>query len=396
MKQKAIITLFLLSCSLAFSQTSFEAGYFIDDQGNKTPCLIENKDWKNNPDNFNYKISDTDKVQTRGLSETLEFGIYKTVKYVKASISLDKNEKIDPALDPSNTEELPPKEIFLQVLLSGKAQLFQYTEEGLIRFFFQIDDGKIEQLTYRKYQNQDQQEVYQKIFIKQLFSKVKCDGLSQGIYERLKYSAASFKAFFKQYNSCQGTQSLTYQNKNFKNRLRIHIKPGVNWNSISLSSIPSPFRNADFGKQRNFKFGIEGEYFLRGQAKRWAIILEALYQELNSDTLALYNQWVKIGYRSFDIAPGARFYINNSDLLRAYIHGKLLFVFPLNSSFDYENSPDLEFNSTYSFQLGTGILFKNRFSIEVNYWADRLILQKYLIYTTDFNTLSLTVGIRIL
>ena len=37
------------------SQISYVRGYFIHNSGEKTVCLIRNVDWKNNPQEFDFK-----------------------------------------------------------------------------------------------------------------------------------------------------------------------------------------------------------------------------------------------------------------------------------------------------------------------------------------------------
>lgn len=43
------ITLLTINC---YSQISYEKGYYIDNSGQKTECLIKNNDWLRDPTDF--------------------------------------------------------------------------------------------------------------------------------------------------------------------------------------------------------------------------------------------------------------------------------------------------------------------------------------------------------
>jgi len=56
MKKLLCLTL-IFTCIILKSQAQikFESGYFIDKDGKRTDCLIQNRGWKNNPTEFHYK-----------------------------------------------------------------------------------------------------------------------------------------------------------------------------------------------------------------------------------------------------------------------------------------------------------------------------------------------------
>ncbi len=63
MKKLLFNLFFLLLFANSFAQISFEKGYFLNESGDKTTCLIKNIDWKNNPVKFSYKLNENSPVQ---------------------------------------------------------------------------------------------------------------------------------------------------------------------------------------------------------------------------------------------------------------------------------------------------------------------------------------------
>ena len=74
-KRLLFFTLFMLLDIKSFSQIIFENGYFIDDSDSKIECLIKNIDWKNNPTEFEYKLSPNEAIQKATIQTVKEFGI---------------------------------------------------------------------------------------------------------------------------------------------------------------------------------------------------------------------------------------------------------------------------------------------------------------------------------
>ncbi len=76
MKRQTLLLAFLLATAThAFSQITFENGYFINDEGQKIECLIKNVDWRSNPTKFEYKVSADASAQTASITTVKEFAI---------------------------------------------------------------------------------------------------------------------------------------------------------------------------------------------------------------------------------------------------------------------------------------------------------------------------------
>lgn len=57
MKYTVLLLLFFCFIKISSAQIAYEPGYFIDNQGEKTTCLIRDRGWKNNPSSITYRLS---------------------------------------------------------------------------------------------------------------------------------------------------------------------------------------------------------------------------------------------------------------------------------------------------------------------------------------------------
>ena len=151
MKIQFLTIVTLLICVQAFSQISFEKGYFIDDAGQKSDCYIKNVDWKNNPTEFQYKLSETSEKKTATLADVQEFEIYNAAKYKRATVLVDVSNQSLKELESSDQPNWEERQLFLKVLVEGKASLFSYVDGNIRKYFIQKDASKIEQLVYKKH-----------------------------------------------------------------------------------------------------------------------------------------------------------------------------------------------------------------------------------------------------
>lgn len=97
------IFFFLFLVIKAYSQIEFEKGYFINLENERIECLIKNKDWKNNPIEFEYKLSETGNYKKEGVTTVKEFGIDNISKYIGREVQIDRSSENIQAL--SSTRE---------------------------------------------------------------------------------------------------------------------------------------------------------------------------------------------------------------------------------------------------------------------------------------------------
>ena len=140
-----------------FSQIQFEQGYYIDVNGNKRECFIENKGWDKNPIEFRYKLSENSEVNVITAKSAIEVAVPDKFKYINRRVDVNTASKVLKRLSTTETIEIEKKQVFLKVLIEGKASLHSLFMGRYTNYFIQLDNGDIELLRYKKYSQNDEE-----------------------------------------------------------------------------------------------------------------------------------------------------------------------------------------------------------------------------------------------
>jgi len=166
--KKIAIFISLLGSLLISAQVTFEKAYFISKTGERIECLIKDYDWRSNPNNFEYKLSDTSPVKNMKTSDVQLFEIYNRGKFISEKVKIDKSSsdlsKLSGNREPNYVEE----ELFLKEIVNGKADLYEYVDGPLVRYFYKLNEDKPNQLIYKAYDHDVNQVAYNKDYIMQL------------------------------------------------------------------------------------------------------------------------------------------------------------------------------------------------------------------------------------
>lgn len=390
MKTK-LIALFLIISSCAIGQINFESGYFIYNNNQRVECLIKNADWKNNPTEFEYKLKANAETQTGTLISAKEFGITGFSRYVRADVKID----ISPAdLDNLSKERNPEwsqRRMFLKVLVEGKAMLYYYEKEAIIRFFYSVSDTAINQLVYKEYYVGNDQIAENFKFREQLWIDVRCADAGLNSVENLRYTRTELERYFKKYNEGYENQPIVYRDKKKRDYFHIRLTPGLNYSGVEVSNGDSPYLYTDFGNQINFRIGAEAEFILPFNKNKWGIIFDPSYQYFNaSGQSGLRTK--KINYHSIEFPIGLRHKFFMNENLSFFVDA----LYITNFSFDFNSTiSNLDVRSGGSFAIGGGAGFK-KISAEIRYSTDRNLLNDYVYWNIDYRRISLILGFRIL
>lgn len=407
MKQKInksllfLLFIFLLSFNV-FSQISFEKGYFITNTEQRIECLIKNLDWRSNPTNFEYKLSDNDEIINNNIKSVKEFGIYNNLKYISYNVKIDKsNENINNLnyeRNPVYNEEL----LFLKVLVEGKSNLYFYENGNLQKFFYNIDNSTIKQLFYKKYLTTDNNIGKNSLFKQQLNNDLKCQTIDLNKIENLEYKKNSLINFFNEYNTCSNSDVKNYDRKVKKDLFNLTIRAHVNNSSLSIEKSISE-RNVDFGNGLGIGLGIEAEFILPYNKNKWAVVIEPIYRSFNSektsDVSFVSGGKLKsiINYSSIEVPLSVRHYLFLKNGSKIFINASYIFDFSTNSSIEFnrlDNSSydSLKINARNNLAFGLGYKFKERYSIEMRVQSNRNILGDYAYWKANYNTSSIIFG----
>ncbi len=405
-KQLLVIALLTILSIKSYSQIIFENGYFINESDKKIECLIKNTDWKNNPTEFKYKLSQNDEVQKATIQTVKEFAINNGFKYIRAKTNIDRSydelNKISTERNPSFHEEL----LFLKVLIEGKASLFIYIDGILTRFFYKLNDSEINQLVYKKYLVNDKI-LTNDSFKQQLFLQLNYEETQIDEIKRLRYNVQDLERCFIRYNERNNSNYISYEPKQQrKDIFNLTIRPGLRYSSLEIQNTITDSKGVDFGNSIGVRFGIEAEYILPYNKNNWAIIIEPTYQYFKSEQsreVKYISGGIlvsKVDYKSIELPIGVRYYSYFNDKSKLFANISYVLDFQTNSSVKFLRNDksmidDLEIKSRGNFALGIGYKYKNRYSLEIQYNTNREILGDYLCCKSNYNSINIILGISI-
>lgn len=391
-----LLTISLLSFNL-YSQIQFEKGYFIDNNGNKTECLIKNYDWRNNPLEIEYKISEKDQPIIANIKDIAEFGVANNLKYIRFFGKIDKSTE---SLDLMSTEKNPvfnEKELFLKVLVDGKASLYMYEEAKFVKFFFKSEDTDIEQLIFKSYKVTDDKVAVNNQFKQQLLFALNCKGISMQNLETLQYKRNELVSIFVKYNDCLNSIVRNYELKQKRDLFNLTIRPGYKKSSLSVDHIYLDQKDVNFDNQFDARFGIEVEFIFPFNKNKWSIILEPTYQSFKSANdaklipHAAIADFAEIDYTSIEIPIGIRHYLFLNKNSKFFVNGSIVLDISNDSKIYYKNSADQEIDSKVSMAYGFGYNYLNRYSVELRN-TSRNILSIRNYSNPNYKSLSIILG----
>ncbi len=394
---KHLLLFLVLTLSLnSYSQITFEQGYYINNSGQKTDCLIKNVDWRNNPSQFKYRLSNNSEIQLGTIKSVKEFGINNKTKYVRSFVKIDQSSENINILSYERAPSFTEETLFLKVLVEGKANLYQYEDGILIRYFFSKESSDIEQLVYKSYKTKNNKITENNSFKNQLWNDLKCPTFKIDMVENLKYKKSDLIDFFIKYNDCTKEGYINYEKKQKRDLFNLNFRPGFNTSSLSTRNSVSSRKNTDFDNELTFRFGLEAEFILPFNKNKWAIIFEPTYQYFKSETELYTNEGVEADYQSIELPIGIRHYFFLGENSKIFINGSLhIAELSMNSLIDYDYSSDLEIKSRNNLAFGLGFKYKDTYSLELRYLMAREILGDYVHWASEYQTFSVILGYSI-
>jgi hypothetical protein len=290
--KKQIIFLSTLFLSLnCFSQITFDDGYFINNTNQKIFCLIKNVDWKNNPIEFEYKLSENGEPKKAYLNSVKEFGIANFSKYIRNNVNIDRSSNDINDLSSVKNPIFKEEQLFLEVLVEGKFTLYQYVDGSLKRYFYNEDNADVEQLIFKRYKNPENKIGTNNRFRQQLWNDLKCSEFKKSKYENLDYRKSEFVSFFVAYNKCNNEDYVNYEEKENRDLFNLTFRPRLNSSFLTIQNTVSNAKNYNFENEISFGFGIEAEFILPFNKNKWAIIIEPTYQRFKSEETIRTNDF---------------------------------------------------------------------------------------------------------
>ena len=406
--KKWLFFLLTIITNHCYSQISFEKGYYIDNSGQKNDCLIKNMDWKNNPTEFQYKLFENDTTHTANIENINEFGIDRLFKYVRCIVDIDISTDNINDLTNNRNPVFEKKNLFLKLLVEGKANLYSYEDGSFNKFFFNKEGSDIEQLIYKRYKTTDWEIEENNQYKQQLRTNLNCTIFKMNKLENLKYRKSNLIQLFAEYNKYNDSDFINYnyEEKKKKDVFYVTIRPQFNNSSLTITQNISNLRQIDFGNKFNFGLGIDTEIILPFNKNKWTITIEPTYQyfksKIKTDTNIVSGGILisEVSYQSIDIPLGIRYYLFFCNNSKFFINVSYVINFNFKSFIEFKETDNSIFNSLTckdipNYAFGIGYKFGNKYSFEIRYHTKRNILGDYLHWSSKYHTLSLVLGYSI-
>lgn len=374
MKYALSFTFAFLLSFLTIGQNSFEPGYYIDNDGKRIDCLVENIEWLDNPSKFRIKASENSDVQTKSIDEVAEFGYGQFTKYRRFEVDIDRT--------PDNVRKLSDKReavfnrevLFLKVLVEGKASLYYYEGEAIRRYFYQLDASKVQQLVYKKYRIRANEIGYNSQYRSQLLEDLNCDVSVKSI-EKVEYKTASLVDFFSNFNECKKAANKDYTlGPKKKGIFHLALKPGIVWSSPSATATAGG-RRFSVDNHQSYRMGLALEYHLPFYGYKWALLFEPAYYSFSLETgveglFGVFDS-AYVDFNAIEIPIGGRRYFNLSDNFQLYVNGYVTTVIPVDSQIVYGIGVRLDDTINWlGLTGGAGFTFRSKYSVEFRFTSN--------------------------
>lgn len=416
MKMKLILPL-LINIFYSSGQTKFKEGYFINNSNQQIKGLIKDNDWKNSPKKIEFKKNNEAQIEIININQILEFQIENSIKFIRVDARIEKSSTKTGQIQKINLTAQQNENIVLKVLVEGKANLYQYYDYGIEKFFFSTDKKGIEQLIYLTYLADEDDYVNGKqngkdivpnmtiltdnTFRKQLLSDVNCN-IDRALISKLNYNSYELKKYFEKYNECSNVDFSKYYGGN-KSQIKLKTILSSNWNNVELYDNGNSFYSKKFNNSINFGLGFEIEAILPFNNNKWSVFISPTYNKYHNSSILHGNigslitqQEVEIYYNYIQLPIGFRYYLYINPNSSVFINPiyNLKFTIGKNGVFYDEISRNNKeiFNHTRNYGMGFGYNYK-RFSIETNILSNTQIM-KYAYDRKYINFSSFSVNLK--
>ncbi|MFC4261631.1 hypothetical protein ACFOWM_01955 [Ferruginibacter yonginensis] len=381
MKTTLLIIFVVFFSAFSSAQITFEPSYFIKNDGSRIDCLIKNKDWKNNPKEFAYKLNATDIEKNIKIDEVKLFEIANKLKYEKHVVEIDYSSEEISKLTENPLPVFETDTLFLKVLIEGKATLYYFENGNVNRYFFKVGDGEVTQLVYKSYLFSDGNIAYNKAYQTQILTDMQHPNLTEKVINKINYNSKDLINAFLIYNENKGSN---YNNLAKTKSTNISVRPGIEFSNAVISN-PAIFNNnIKTATNLNFRIGIEAEFLLGFNNNKWAIIVEPTYKSINSTT-SFPDRKVVLKYNTIEVPIGVRYYSFLNSQSKLFFNAQFMQDFALNSTIKYNTVP-LKITTKGNFVFGLGYKYLNKYGIEVRFNTTKDILKDYVVWKADYNS----------
>lgn len=392
MKKILILTILVGLFFNAESQVKFNQGYFISNTGQKVECLIRNDNWRNNPEVFTYKLTETSREENLTVNDVKEVTVKDGNHFIVTDAMIDFSSDVDGNLSDKKDPEWMKKKVFLNQILDGDVSLYKYRVPGLERYFISTTKTSVHQLVYKRFLTDKNEAGINFLYRQQLWEDLDSVGLTEKNIERVMYDETSITNYILSWYRLKGIKYKMYKRKIESGAVHLFFTPGMSLSSLkSENNSDFAFDSWDFGSKVTYRIGITLELIFPYTNKKLAFLFEPVYRKY-SESLAK-TQTVTADFNVIEMNAGFRyiFYLGKNSKL--FINALATPAFTPGSQIYYEGYPDEDFKMNIGIAAGAGFSWK-RLGCEIRYYLPRKISSSHQL-VSHYSNLDFILGIKV-
>ncbi|CAA9244508.1 MAG: hypothetical protein AVDCRST_MAG56-1652 [uncultured Cytophagales bacterium] len=236
-----LAALLLLLSVGASAQKNFVEGYVVNNAGDTLRGLIDDKNWRMNPEAIQFRRNAEERPVTYTPADISAFHLLSGEYYRSKVVQYDQSPVALAELGNSSDPKWQRDTLFLKVEVSGKATLyFLQQKNNKQNFFLETGGAGAEELLnvkYFRFQNGDKHAVTSQQYKSQLRNRLgDCNALGTKFYE-VEYDLKSFRNVIEQYNRCGGQeQPSVRRDKDRGKTFEFGLVAGVHVTRLKFSS----------------------------------------------------------------------------------------------------------------------------------------------------------------
>jgi hypothetical protein len=276
------------------------------------------------------------------VSQLQEFGIYDKSKYTVATVEIDKSPVAFNALSRKRNAEFETRRLALKVLVEGRATLFMYENQNVVRFFYSIEDSEIRQLVYKMYHSSTGKILKNNEYRQDLLTKLNCGNISQKDIEKVQYKRNDLEKYFISYTRCSG-QAQKIIKREASQESEIIIRPNIGGGVTTMKYKYSENYDALIMKNGStYRIGAELEMALPFNNNKWSIIADLFYQKSENNGTFEDGSNVKFTakHSSINLATGGRyhFFLPGAKIDKIFVEAMIQVIKPTKIDMRYYTS----------------------------------------------------------
>lgn len=388
----------LLFVQFGYSQYRFESGYYISNDGAKTDCLIEKKEWANWSNKF-FNTSINGSVEQIKIADVKEFGIDNKLKFITHETQIEKSLDYIEKLDKSKDFDFNKERVLLKVIVEGDLSLYQYLENNVKKFFYKTTNSDIMQLKYKRYvdENYAPRIVLNTVieYKNQLEEDAKCSGNN---FSKLNYELSSLKKYIISQNKCSNSEIIFASKRITQTKLAISASVGLNISNLDVQRSGTTFTlnsiNPSFGIDLDFLIPtITGDLELNFKAHYSSFKIK---EDIEFGLSSVREVQVEYSEVLLGIGGGYRFYLDNDKSIT--LGGGINYPLLINNTKYTETGSNLNLLAKEAnpfFSISTSMHIK-KINFRAEYLFKRNIMEGVNNFKIDLSRIALRIGYTII